>query len=105
MSIRARMGVGWRIFWAIFTIAVFLGGGFVIYEVGKRAGFITGTTDTFCEGCDRLRVASDGTLRPCLATERDCLQYYKIKSKVQRSDTLPTGYLMARPEELHLRDR
>ncbi len=33
-----------------------------------RAGFITGTTDTYCDSCDRLRVASDGTLRPCLAT-------------------------------------
>jgi len=33
-----------------------------------RAGFITGTTDTYCATCDRLRVASDGTLRPCLAT-------------------------------------
>jgi cyclic pyranopterin phosphate synthase len=34
-----------------------------------RVGFITGTTDTFCASCDRLRVASDGTLRPCLATD------------------------------------
>ncbi len=33
-----------------------------------RVGFITGTTDTYCATCDRLRVASDGTLRPCLAT-------------------------------------
>lgn len=33
-----------------------------------RVGFITGTTDTYCKGCDRLRVAADGTLRPCLAT-------------------------------------
>lgn len=33
-----------------------------------RVGFISGTTDTYCAGCDRLRVASDGTLRPCLAT-------------------------------------
>lgn len=33
-----------------------------------RVGFITGTTDTYCAGCDRLRVSADGTLRPCLAT-------------------------------------
>ena len=32
------------------------------------SGFITGTTDTYCGSCDRLRVASDGMLRPCLAT-------------------------------------
>jgi cyclic pyranopterin phosphate synthase len=34
-----------------------------------RVGFITGTSDTFCESCDRLRVAADGILRPCLATD------------------------------------
>jgi cyclic pyranopterin phosphate synthase len=38
-------------------------------DPGKRVGFISGTSDTYCKGCDRLRVASDGTLRPCLATE------------------------------------
>jgi cyclic pyranopterin phosphate synthase len=37
-------------------------------DPGKWAGFITGSTDTYCQTCDRLRVASDGTLRPCLAT-------------------------------------
>ncbi len=36
---------------------------------GRRLGFITGTSDTFCSGCDRLRVSSDGQLRPCLATQ------------------------------------
>ncbi len=34
-----------------------------------RVGFITGTSDTFCDACDRLRVAADGMLRPCLATD------------------------------------
>jgi cyclic pyranopterin phosphate synthase len=37
------------------------------HDATKKIGFITGTTDTYCKGCDRLRVASDGTLRPCLA--------------------------------------
>jgi len=32
-----------------------------------RVGFITGTTDTFCEGCDRLRASSTGVLRACLS--------------------------------------
>jgi cyclic pyranopterin phosphate synthase len=35
---------------------------------GRTIGFITGSSDTFCDGCDRLRATSDGTLRPCLAT-------------------------------------
>jgi cyclic pyranopterin phosphate synthase len=34
-----------------------------------RVGFITGASDTYCESCDRLRVSSTGTLRPCLATD------------------------------------
>jgi cyclic pyranopterin phosphate synthase len=33
----------------------------------RRVGFITGTTDTFCEGCDRLRASSTGVLRACLS--------------------------------------
>jgi cyclic pyranopterin phosphate synthase len=33
-----------------------------------RVGFITGSSDTYCAGCDRLRATSDGVLRPCLAT-------------------------------------
>jgi cyclic pyranopterin phosphate synthase len=32
-----------------------------------RVGFITGTTDTYCDTCDRMRVGADGFLRPCLA--------------------------------------
>lgn len=34
----------------------------------RRIGFVTGTSENFCRGCDRLRVSSDGRLRPCLAT-------------------------------------
>ncbi|MBX3187390.1 MAG: GTP 3',8-cyclase MoaA [Labilithrix sp.] len=40
---------------------------FARHDPDKKVGFITGTSDTYCKGCDRLRVASDGTLRPCLA--------------------------------------
>ncbi len=39
------------------------------HDTALRVGFISGTSDTYCKGCDRLRVASDGMLRPCLATE------------------------------------
>lgn len=40
------------------------------HDPALRVGIITGTTDTFCEGCDRLRVSATGVLRPCLATDR-----------------------------------
>jgi cyclic pyranopterin phosphate synthase len=39
------------------------------HDSRQRVGFITGTTDTYCESCDRLRVSAAGVLRPCLASE------------------------------------
>lgn len=38
-------------------------------DTALRVGFISGTSDTFCDTCDRLRVSSGGELRPCLATD------------------------------------
>lgn len=38
------------------------------HDPSLRIGFISGTSDTYCAGCDRLRVSADGMLRPCLAT-------------------------------------
>lgn len=38
-------------------------------EPRHRIGFISGTSDTYCGTCDRLRVSSSGVLRPCLATD------------------------------------
>lgn len=38
------------------------------HDPALRVGFITGHSDTYCSGCDRLRVTADGTFRPCLAT-------------------------------------
>jgi cyclic pyranopterin phosphate synthase len=37
------------------------------HDARLRVGFISGTSDTFCAGCDRLRVAADGFVRPCLS--------------------------------------
>jgi GTP 3',8-cyclase len=39
------------------------------HDPGLRVGVISGTTDTFCDTCDRLRVSAEGTLRPCLASD------------------------------------
>jgi cyclic pyranopterin phosphate synthase len=58
-----------------------------------RVGFITGSSDTYCAGCDRLRATSDGVLRPCLATN----------DGVDASDALgpdaPTGAVRERLRE------
>jgi GTP 3',8-cyclase len=56
----------------------------------RRIGFITGTSDTFCAGCDRLRVSASGDIRPCLATgvgvvgARDVASRADIPAIVQR---------------------
>jgi cyclic pyranopterin phosphate synthase len=34
--------------------------------VSGLVGFIGAMTESFCEGCNRVRVAADGSLRPCL---------------------------------------
>ncbi len=39
---------------------------------GRRIGFITGTSKPFCDGCDRIRVTSDGSVVSCLAIN-DCV--------------------------------
>jgi cyclic pyranopterin phosphate synthase len=38
-------------------------------DASRVVGFISGTSDTYCASCDRLRVSSTGALRPCLATD------------------------------------
>ncbi len=38
-------------------------------NAARRVGFISGTSDTFCAQCDRLRVSASGKFLPCLAME------------------------------------
>jgi GTP 3',8-cyclase len=54
---------------------------------GRKVGFITGTSDTFCEGCDRLRATSDGALRPCLATN----DQVDVREAIARGDVDAIG--------------
>lgn len=54
---------------------------------GHRIGFITGSSDTFCDGCDRLRVTSVGGLRPCLATSDEV----SLRAAVDASDPRAVG--------------
>jgi len=37
---------------------------------GRRVGFITAITESFCETCNRIRVTARGDLRACLASRR-----------------------------------
>jgi len=36
-----------------------------------RVGFISPISHQFCADCNRIRVMSDGTLRPCLGVDRE----------------------------------
>lgn len=39
-----------------------------LHDAQRKIGVISGSSATYCEGCDRLRVSADGDLRPCLAS-------------------------------------
>ena len=38
-------------------------------SAGGRIGFIASVTNSFCLGCDRIRMMADGTVRPCLFSD------------------------------------
>ncbi len=48
-------------------------------------GFISGRTTVFCQSCNRLRLTSDGKVKPCLYSSR----YYDLKSLVRGHITDP----------------
>jgi cyclic pyranopterin phosphate synthase len=40
-------------------------------EGNGRIGFIASVTQSFCGACDRMRMMADGTLRPCLFSDKE----------------------------------
>jgi len=42
-------------------------------------GFISGRSSAFCESCNRIRITSDGRIKPCLYSS----QYYDIKGLIR----------------------
>jgi cyclic pyranopterin phosphate synthase len=50
-----------------------IGNGPAVYYTASgfagKIGFISAISETFCAGCDRLRLSADGHLRACLASE------------------------------------
>ncbi len=44
-------------------------------------GFISGRTSMFCQSCNRLRLTSDGKVKPCLYSERD----YDLKELIRNA--------------------
>lgn len=46
-----------------------------------NVGFISGTTEHFCGSCNRLRVTSSGTIRPCLFSDLEYSLEHAIKNR------------------------
>ena len=52
---------------------------FEITDSAGQIGFISGRSSTFCQSCNRIRLSSDGRIRPCLYSAH----YYDIKKPVR----------------------
>jgi cyclic pyranopterin phosphate synthase len=52
---------------------------FRIKDAAGTIGFISGRSSTFCESCNRIRITSDGRIKPCLYSSR----YYDIKGLIR----------------------
>ncbi len=48
-------------------------------------GFINPVSQPFCGACSRMRLTSDGQLRPCLMTDRE----YEVRSALRDPDPIP----------------
>jgi cyclic pyranopterin phosphate synthase len=52
------------------------------FKIGKAAGtigFISGRSSIFCHDCNRVRLTSDGMIKPCLYSS----QYYDVKEMIR----------------------
>lgn len=56
---------------------------FRIKDSTGTLGFISGRSSTFCRSCNRLRLTSDGRLRPCLYSSH----YYDVKKHIRSGAT------------------
>jgi cyclic pyranopterin phosphate synthase len=58
-----------------------------VYQYGNgRVGFIRSVTDPFCSDCNRLRLAADGTLRPCLFSNQGLSLYPLLRGGAADND-------------------
>ena len=64
----------------------------------SRVGFITSMSDTFCSGCNRLRITADGKLRVCLFGKDgfDLLESYRTGASDSDVADMISGALMGK---------
>ncbi|MGB5822992.1 MAG: GTP 3',8-cyclase MoaA [Proteocatella sp.] len=74
------------------------------YKYGNakgRVGFITAMSSHFCSQCNRIRLTSDGKLKPCLHSNQEI----DLKKAIRNSDSLNdviAGAIKCKPEKHHL---
>ncbi len=72
-----------------------------------NVGFISAMTDSFCGGCNRVRLSSDGMLIPCLCSK----QVFDLKTDLRNGlagaelAVKLASYIARKPQRHHLRDR
>lgn len=66
-----------------------------------RVGFITAMSSHFCNQCNRMRLTSDGKLKPCLHSNQEIDLKKIIRSSGNLSDVI-TGAIRSKPEKHHL---
>lgn len=74
------------------------------YKYGNakgRVGFITAMSSHFCSQCNRIRLTSDGKLKPCLHSNQEI----DLRKAIRNSDNLSEviiGAIKSKPEKHHL---
>lgn len=61
-------------------------------DFAGRVGFISPMSRSFCKFCNRLRITSDGTLRPCLGANLE----FSLREAVLNRDAIETQKLIER---------
>lgn len=68
-----------------------------------KVGFIRPISCKFCESCNRIRLTSTGTIKPCLHSEKE----YSIKEYVQNEKVLVSNLrsiILSKPLQHHLKE-
>ena len=70
-------------------------------------GFIAAVHGKFCASCNRVRLTSQGFLRPCLASETGCDLRALLRSGADDTQLLTTirETIRSKPREHHFEDR
>ncbi len=67
-----------------------------------RVGFINPISSHFCEECNRIRVTSDGKLKPCLHSNKEIDILDAVKNNPDKIEEVLRSAIMTKPEKHYL---